>query len=139
VYSRLVEKPDEPDSFGRRRGVRRWILLAVAAVLIALAARYGVVPPPTDGLNNVEALMAIAPVHLQQSVPGVELIDLEVLTGSDAKVSYEHDQLFDVVFTYRRDDELRTITAPYGLKDGSWITPTKVEMVARDESALLVR
>lgn len=139
MYSEVVEKPDEANSPERRRGVRRWALLAVAAVLLALAVRYAAVPPPTDGLDNVEALMAIAPVHLQQSVPGIELVDLEVLAGSDAKVSYEHDQLFDVVFTYRRNDEIRTITAPYGLKDGSWITPTKVEMVARDESALLVR
>lgn len=109
-----------------------------ALLLLAIAARYGAVPPPTGGLDNVNALMAIASVHLQQSVPGVEVIDLKVLTDSDAKVSYEHDQLFDVVFTYRRDDETRTITAPYGLKGGSWITPTKVEMLARDESALRV-
>ena len=117
----------------------RWLLLIAAGVLLALAAYYGTSPQQIDDSVAIEALMAIAPVHLQQSVPDVEVLDVEVRSGSSAKVQYIHDQLFDVVFIYRRGGQKRTITAPYGMKGGSWVTPTKVEMLSRDESALIIR
>jgi len=112
--------------------------LSAAGVLLVVAARLAAPPPATEEFDAVKALMAIASVHLKQSVPGAELLDIEVRADSSAEVAYPHDRLFDVVFLYRRDGQTRTITAPYGLKDGSWITPTKVELQSRDESALVV-
>lgn len=124
---------------GRRSRAVRWVLLLTAGVLLALAVRYGPVPRESGDIDAIQALIGIASVHLQQSVPGAELIDIEVLSNSVAEVAYSHDELFDVVFVYRRDGQKRTITAPYGLNGTSWITPTKVEMQSRDESALVVQ
>jgi hypothetical protein len=118
--------------------MRRWLLLVVAALLLALATRYASPPGLSEDTAAIEALMGIAPIHLQKSVSGAELVDLEVRSDSTSKVQYAYDQLFDVVFVYRREGQTRTITAPYGLSGGSWITPTKVEMLSRDESALVV-
>jgi hypothetical protein len=117
----------------------RWALLILIGIVMAVAARSVIDLEPTDDSAAIEALMAIAPIHLQQSIPEAELLDIEVRSDSAAEVQYLHDRLYDVVFTYRRSDELRTITAPYGLNGESWITPTKVEMRSRDESAMVVR
>lgn len=127
----------------RSRMRTRWVLLIIAGVALALAfagrAMLDRVPGgPGDELAAIESLMAIAPVHLRSSLSDIELLDIEVRANSSAKVQYVHDHLYDVVFIYRRGGETRTITAPYGLNAGAWITPTKVEILARDESALVV-
>ncbi len=125
----------------RSRMRTRWVLLTIAGVALAFAGRAMLdrVPGgPSDELAAIESLMAIAPVHLRSSLSDIELLDIEVRANSSAEVQYVHDHLYDVVFIYRRDGQTRTITAPYGLNAGAWITPTRVEILARDESALVV-
>jgi len=95
-------------------------------------------PSTTNDAARVDALMAIAPAHFKNVLPGVELLDLEVNLGSDASVAYEHDALYDVTFVYSRAGVTKRFTAPYGRKGAAWITPTSVELRSRDESALVV-
>ena len=126
------------DSRKSRRLLRRLALLAVAGVLLAFAARIASRPATQSEAERMSALMALAPAHFKNALPGFELIDVEVRFGSQTRVAYEHDELFDVEFVYRVDGATKTFTAPYGRKGGTWITPTSVELLSRDESALLV-
>lgn len=120
------------------RRTRRVLIVTVALIVAAFAATQIEVPGSRrtgPSSAQIEALLAVAPVHFAQSLPGAELLDVAAFPDVPATTAFESDAAVQVEFTYRREDRELRFRAPYGLVGGNWVAPTRVELRSRDEAA----
>lgn len=80
-------------------------------------------------------MFEVVPKHFEMTLPGVKVTDIAISPESEAEVSYVYDELFDAKITYEKNGEIKFLTAPYGISNGTIIAPSKSNIIILDDTA----